>query len=340
MSKSIFVSHAVKDKDLVKEIVSLIEDGMGVPEDEIFCSSLDGYGIPTGENFVTHIKSQLIKPKIVVLVLTPAYFESKFCISELGAAWIMSHTRFPILVPPLQYSDVKDVILGVQVAKVDDDIKYNELLGSIRSSIALTAKSQTKWDLKRRAFLKSLDPILKNILPPTLISYDKYQATIEQLEEAKAELDASEEEIRALKERLTATEALKDKTEVAALSAEFDKSEITEKFNKMIGEIKKCKSVIRGKEVFKFILSKYYGKPYKIDWYYDRSEFENAVRYGFIDTDDDGRALWSKQKMKNLHTLLKTIDQFVVENAEYLRSVEDIPLETGDQDFWEHHYEI
>ena len=45
LSKSVFVSHATKDKELVAAIVDLIEDGIGVPESEIFCSSLDGYGI-------------------------------------------------------------------------------------------------------------------------------------------------------------------------------------------------------------------------------------------------------------------------------------------------------
>jgi TIR domain len=91
LSKSVFISHAVRDRALVQEIVSLIEEGMGVPEEEIFCSSLNGYGIPNGKNFVTYIKEQLLEPKVVVLVLTPSYFVSKFCLSELGAAWIKSH---------------------------------------------------------------------------------------------------------------------------------------------------------------------------------------------------------------------------------------------------------
>jgi len=63
LSKSVFISHAVKDKPLVQEIVGLIEEGMGVPEDEIFCSSLDGCGIPSGKNFVMYIKEQLLEPK-------------------------------------------------------------------------------------------------------------------------------------------------------------------------------------------------------------------------------------------------------------------------------------
>src|ERR1700680_2834880 len=62
--------------------------------------------------------------------------------------------------PPLQYSDVKDVLLGTQVAKVDDDIKYNELLSTLTAALNFKPKSQTKWDTKRRAYLKAIAPIL------------------------------------------------------------------------------------------------------------------------------------------------------------------------------------
>jgi hypothetical protein len=246
LSKSVFISHAVKDKALVLEIVNLIEEGMGVPEDEIFCSSLDGYGIPSGKNFVTYIKEQLLKPEVVVLVLTPAYFESKFCLCELGAAWIKSHAIFPILVPPLQYSDVKDVLLGTQVAKVDDDIKYNELLGTLTAALAFKPKSQTKWDTKRRAFLKAIAPLLKKVAGPTVVAAADFKTKTDQLAEAQLELDASEAEIRRLKERLAATEALKDKIEVAALRA---KHSVSKRFNALTDEVKEFRSVLKGGEV-------------------------------------------------------------------------------------------
>ena len=90
MSKPVFVSHATIDRDLVAAIVDLIEDGIGVPESEIFCSSLDGYGIPTGENFINHVKAEIQEPKVVILVLTPSYFKSNFCLCEMGAAWVCS----------------------------------------------------------------------------------------------------------------------------------------------------------------------------------------------------------------------------------------------------------
>ena len=55
MSKSVFVSHATADAPLVRAFVDFLAEGIGVPVDEIFCSSLPEFGIPTGQDFVEYI---------------------------------------------------------------------------------------------------------------------------------------------------------------------------------------------------------------------------------------------------------------------------------------------
>jgi hypothetical protein len=37
--KSLFISHAVKDKELVDALIELLEGGIGLSKDAIFCSS-------------------------------------------------------------------------------------------------------------------------------------------------------------------------------------------------------------------------------------------------------------------------------------------------------------
>jgi hypothetical protein len=320
----------------------LIEEGMGVPEEEIFCSSLDGYGIPNGKNFVTYIKEQLLEPKVVVLVLTPSYFESKFCLSELGAAWIKSHDVFPILVPPLQYADVKDVLLGTQVARVDDDIKYNQLLETLTATVKFHRKSQTKWDTKRRAFLKAIEPLLKVVPGPRMVSVSAFAEQAKRLAEAHAELDNSEAEIRRLKERLAATEALKDRKEIKALQAKDGYADVSGDFNALADEIKEFRSVVRSGEVLKFILSEHYHKPYKIDWLQDRHDFEVAARLGFIQVEDHEYVIWTKPQMKKLDKKLGELDAFISEHRRALEACEgeEVPLDPGDQDFWEYHYDL
>ena len=40
--KKIFISHSSEDKEIIGELITLIE-GMGVKSEQIFCSSFEGY---------------------------------------------------------------------------------------------------------------------------------------------------------------------------------------------------------------------------------------------------------------------------------------------------------
>jgi len=85
--RDIFVSHAVADQPLAKLLVDFLKEAIGVPSSAIFCSNVKGHHIPFGEDFNDYIKQQIQKPRLVILVMTPAYMESSFCLMELGAAW-------------------------------------------------------------------------------------------------------------------------------------------------------------------------------------------------------------------------------------------------------------
>jgi hypothetical protein len=342
LSKSVFISHAVKDAELAKEIVELIEEGMGVPESEIFCSSLPGYGIPSGQNFVTYIKDQMIEPKVVVLLLTPAYFESKFCLSELGAAWIKSHRIFPILVPPLTYGDVKDVLLGTQLANIEDDIKYNELYEALKNDLAFEHKSQTKWDMKRRSFLKAIDPLLKNIAGPSMVSAEEFNKQATLLAEAQAELDAFNDENKRLKKQLVDTEALKNKADVKAVQIAHGDQDVSEEFRTLIGEIKDLLGPLKSAEVRKFVLCNHYNLPLDIDWNYSAEEFNTATRYGYLPGGEGMSVNWGKSPMDELKAKLEELDIFVHQNRKELKDTlrPRTPLTPEHQDFWEAHYKI
>ena len=79
MSKSVFVSHATQDGPLVRAFVDFLVDGIGVPVDEVFCSSLPDFGIPAGQNFVEHMRTQLDGSLIVIMLMSPSYMASGFC---------------------------------------------------------------------------------------------------------------------------------------------------------------------------------------------------------------------------------------------------------------------
>lgn len=345
MSKSVFVSHATKDAAIAAEIVDLIEQGIGVPEAEIFCSSLDGYGIPTGKTFVTFMKEQMLEPKVVILLLTPAYFESKFCLSELGAAWIKSHYIFPILVPPLGYEDVRDVLLGTQVSRITDDIKYNELRDHLVKEVSLDAKSSTKWDTKRRAFLKNIEPLLAKVSPPTSVPAEKVQELEAKLAEAHSELDANEYEIASLKKQLADTELLKDRQAVADLKAANsgkDLGDVVARFNEHAEAVRAALQALRVYHVVQlFLMSDHYEKPYRV-LSSDKDEFDEAARRGYVENGPFPQPIWASQKMRRLKEALREIDEFAAREAEALEEIADtqeyVLTEPFSQDFWEAHY--
>ncbi|HVX15919.1 MAG TPA: toll/interleukin-1 receptor domain-containing protein [Pirellulales bacterium] len=156
----LFVSHAAKDEALVEEFVELLQVGVGIHPDDVFCSSLPGMGIPTGKDFVEHIKSKLQSPELVLLVLSPAFFESQFCHNEVGASWALSLPVYPILVPPISYSDVRGVLAGKQAAKLDDKEKLNDLRDDLSELLKITPLRTSHWERKRDRFLAKLPNLL------------------------------------------------------------------------------------------------------------------------------------------------------------------------------------
>ncbi len=216
-SKPLFISHAVADRQLVSALVEFLEDGIGVPENEIFCSSLKGKGIPAGKRFVEYIKDQISGPKIVILLLTNNYYESNFCLSELGAAWVKSHDIYPILVPPLTYGDVKDVLLGTQVTKIADSIQLNELRETLAEKLGFKLKSGFKWDAKRDLFLENISKIILKLPKPKKVDRAEYEKLVSKNKEYLEGLKEYEEEVTALKSLIEKIKKSKDKSEVSAI---------------------------------------------------------------------------------------------------------------------------
>ena len=341
MSKSIFISHAVADSALASELVELLESGAGLPEDEIFCSSLVGHGIPAGENFIDYIKKQITAPDVVILLLTPSYFASNFCLCELGAAWVKSHRIFPILVPPLQYEDVKGVLTGVQVIKVDDDIRYNEIREYLLEKLAIKGSTHTKWDVKRKAFLLKLPEALAKLEVPLHVTNQEFSKVRERLDEATTEYEKAETEISRLKAHLVEVEKLKDVGEVAKIRLETLGGDVHGVLDALTTEVTKALSKVGSQQIKRWAVCDYYGAPYRVEHQYYGDQYEDAARRKLVKLGDEGDSInWTSSAMKSLRERLDAVDNYVAENHEsiqaYAEAHPNVSVEPDSQDFWEY----
>ncbi len=156
----IFVSHAAKDEELVEDLVDLLHVGLGIHPEDIFCSSLPGMGIPTGTAFVDYIKSNVAAPDLVLLVISPEFLKSQFCNNEVGATWALSLPIHPLLVPPTGYADVRGVLAGIQVGKLNDKENLNDLRDDLTEKLGIKPLRTSHWERKRDRFLAKLSGIL------------------------------------------------------------------------------------------------------------------------------------------------------------------------------------
>ncbi|SKA90320.1 Thymidylate kinase [Prosthecobacter debontii] len=152
-TKRIFISHAHADKPLVDALVDLIETGMGIPSTNIFCTALEGLGIPSGASFIDYIKQQIRRPDVVLLLITENYLKRPFCLAEMGAAWAMSHRVIPLLSGRMSPGDVGGVLGATQILKVDQDSGLNQFFQELTTALRVSISNVPRWEAKKQQFL-------------------------------------------------------------------------------------------------------------------------------------------------------------------------------------------
>jgi hypothetical protein len=84
---SVFISHSSKDAVLAEALVDLLRSALGLPANEIRCSSVDGYRLPVGVNTENKLREEVNAAKVVIGLVTPSSLASHYVMFELGARW-------------------------------------------------------------------------------------------------------------------------------------------------------------------------------------------------------------------------------------------------------------
>ena len=331
-SKAIFISHAVANKELADNLVDLVEIGIGISDSDIFCSSLEGLGIPSGTNFVDFIHKQISEPKVVILLLTPEYFNSSFCLCELGASWILSHNIVPLLVPPLEYSDVKAVLSGVQVHKIDQKSDLNEMQYELISALNKKGKPFARWEVKRDKFLEGLSVYLESYTPLTSISKEDFVGIERKYKEAVEEIKSMEEEIDQKDSLIEKLKRAKDSDAVKQII--YDSIEFKEQFKELIKEAKKAL-----KPLLSIVCEAlyYHFRDERLSWPgfggdYERDQIQYAIEQDFLEDYEDGVDVVEEDpKISNAIDTLNELQQFLWKVGESEK------LDENDEGFFEYY---
>lgn len=137
----IFISHATKNSEIVLKFAKFLEK---VSLDiEVFCSS-EKESIKIGENFIQTIFYELNNSDLFIPIISKEYYESKFCMIELGVAYSYLYNQhnnqgedyiFPFVLCPIQKGQALSgtPMANIQTGSMSDEKDIHSFLEYLSS---------------------------------------------------------------------------------------------------------------------------------------------------------------------------------------------------------------
>lgn len=162
----LFISHATKDIAYIKCFVEFLED-LGFDENNMFCSSIDGYGIKWGDNIYEYLAGQFNNKEnelIVLFMLSDNYYRSAACLNEMGAAWVLKKQYRSILLPGFDFGDLNGAIDPSRIViKLNDEniyLKLNDVKNQLINIFGLGDVQGSKWDRIRKKLMDDIKRVM------------------------------------------------------------------------------------------------------------------------------------------------------------------------------------
>lgn len=144
----IFVSHAFKDDALAAAFVRWIELCLHIPAGKtIRCTSASGYKLTIGDDGAAILREDLRASDIVLGLMTDSSLGSAYVLMELGAAWALNKRVGLLVLPPLDFHQIRGPIAALHGVKMD---ATHDLV-----DVAETISAATKFKLREAAQLST-----------------------------------------------------------------------------------------------------------------------------------------------------------------------------------------
>ena len=309
----IFLSHAAVDADLAEAFETLLSKATGISSADIFCSSLEGQGVPKGKDFVNFIRSEVKEAEAVVALITPAYLDSAFCMAELGAAWVLGTHRFPVIVPPIGFDAVNATQLGLTSVKIDNKDALSQMLEDLNNAIAVGLPN---IGIRRRgltSFHKTWLKLSAKIAGPQRIAYSVHKMLQEECDALTAQISEADDQISQLEEINTKLRAVKNKEAVAQIDTNYQNDDLECQFTELIDEVRYLQDDLGGPAVLEHAIMDHYGRAGKIDFAAYDTEYDTAVKHGVFDPESNSLT-WSNNDLSALAQALDALHSFLQEN--------------------------
>ena len=198
----VFVSHAFDDRGLVDEFGdTVLKLGCGLRVEQIFYSSGEDTGVPSGRDLIYHVREQVGESVLVVAIITPTFQTRPVCVAELGAAWARSDNLFPLAAPGMPRTDMDGVLQGMTVRYLNDSAALDELRDRIEKLTGSKSATAT-WGRHKGQWLRDVDDLATKLDRPKTVTPEELQQVKNDRDAAQQALAEVEAEVKELKGRI------------------------------------------------------------------------------------------------------------------------------------------
>lgn len=333
----VFLSHASVDKPVIDHFVNLILEGaLEIPSRDIFYSS-QPEKIPSGMDFNAYMREKIDGAELVIFMVSKNFLGRPFCLCEMGAAWVQTKRRFPIVVPPATFGDLTAVLSGLQGRRLDDRGQLDALGSELAKALGLDL-NLPRWNRKLDAFFGGLPTKLEELPDHAPVSRQAVAKLEEELEQYKDDNQRAHAEITTLKEQNEALVELKDREEVAAVLS--NPGTEPEEFERMADLAQEALSGLSG-IVQNAIYKDFRGEGFVPD---DWNDAESDIENGYLDVSENGRHVTLNPSrrdvtravgaVRDLYRWLRTASGDF--ESWYGQKYDEYPVPSR-RDFWERH---
>lgn len=165
----VFISHRGTQETFVTALVNLLEK-CGFSKENLFCSSVPGFNIGLGEDIIETLKDKFVEYDLYILyVLSTDFFESAYCLNEMGAAWVLQVKYDIIATHTLDEKKIEGVIskTKTRVSFKDTPLQLDDRMIQLRDKLlAFAGLPQIKEINWRRYYLAFLDQVESGVAEP------------------------------------------------------------------------------------------------------------------------------------------------------------------------------
>ncbi|SEA14869.1 TIR domain-containing protein [Arachidicoccus rhizosphaerae] len=141
----IFISHSAKDKAYIDSFVEkILILGLEIPSTRIFCSSMEGQGIRSGQHITTKLREEINQSELALLFISKNYKSSEICLNEVGATWatLASESVIPLLLPDVDFGEIGVLNLGKIGVRIKERSEILKLIQDCREQLNPDLKIQ------------------------------------------------------------------------------------------------------------------------------------------------------------------------------------------------------